>query len=356
MEPIVIARAPLSITLGEYELGSLDRSRRCRQLVIRAAINYYAYTIVSSGPGDGVHIIWAGYPSLPGQLQKEGVVSKGEFALPEAISRQFNMRDGLMVFLAPQVPWGGGLGLSGSLAVSMIKALAFCSGVDLDPEEVAELACQITSELLELPAATADPYAAAYGGLNSIEFGSKRVSVEPLHLSTVTQQLLEKSLMLFRANGRHPSTPPSSARKLRAPIRETPDDYTVQRSNERAERLRTALEQGDLPGLGELLHRSWIDECRRPGRDSDALVDKCYWTAREHGALGGRGETATAQGTLALCCPEENQPGVTEALTALGMHRWPLRLEPGGVEILEAMPRTWSRMASTPSALWSLVS
>lgn len=41
---------------------------------------------------------------------------------------------------------GIGLGLAGSLAVSMIKALAFSCGLDLGPREVAELACSVGAE------------------------------------------------------------------------------------------------------------------------------------------------------------------------------------------------------------------
>ena len=62
-------------------------------------------------------------------------------SLPKAIVCHSNVRDGLTVFLASQLPPGSGLGLSGSVAVSMIKALAFCCGLDLGPNEVAELAC-----------------------------------------------------------------------------------------------------------------------------------------------------------------------------------------------------------------------
>lgn len=369
MEPVVIARAPLSISLGEHELGQSARPGPSRRSVLRAAIGYYAYTIVTAGTGEGVQIIRAGCPGPPCRHQEAGFVSEEELAIPEAISRQFNVRDGLTVFLAPQVPLGGGLGLSGSLAVSMIKALAFCSGIDLEPGEVAELASGIASELVKTSAARADPYAASYGGLTSIELGGKRPTVEPVHISPMTRRRLEQSLMLFRSNGHAPGVLSSTERlgsspgwvvaDGRNPYREDgvqPHPENALHTNEASVRIRDALEQGDLPAFGRMLHHLWSAEPRGSDGGRNGWIDRCYQVARERGALGGRGEMGAGYGSLALFCQEEDQPGVTEALAELGMVRWPLRLESAGVEILEAVPRTWSKLMSSTSLLWSLAS
>jgi D-glycero-alpha-D-manno-heptose-7-phosphate kinase len=74
---------------------------------------------------------------------------------------------------------------------------------------------------------------------------------------------------------------------------------------------------------------------------TNSFLDQCYQTAREHGAQGGKVTGAGGGGFLMLCCPEERQESVTEALTALGLQRRPFTLDDEGVQVMEAVP--WSR-------------
>ncbi|MHB1319186.1 MAG: GHMP family kinase ATP-binding protein, partial [Anaerolineae bacterium] len=130
MEPIVIARAPGHISFGwGSSLPGADASPDER-LTISAAINYYAYTIVSPSQDNDVRITVAGSQTLPWYIPEDFPWGT-ELALPKAILRLFGTRGGLNIFLSTQAPLGIGLGLSGSLAVSMIKALAFTCGLDL---------------------------------------------------------------------------------------------------------------------------------------------------------------------------------------------------------------------------------
>jgi D-glycero-alpha-D-manno-heptose-7-phosphate kinase len=275
--------------------------------------------------------------------------------LPEAISQKFNVRNGLKIFLAPQVPLGEGLGLTGSLAVSMIKALALCAGIDLEPQEVAEFACQVADSARTASPLKADPFASAYGGLNAIETKASQPIVKSIHLASDTREALEKSLMLFRIDSIDPSSVSSPARRRLSPYKAQLDYESDGHGSNGGEEVPdvdvvAALQHGDLVAFGHSLHRSWLeDPCGRIDR-GHVLLDY-YRIAREVGALGGRGEVASGHGFLVLCCREEDQGRVTDALVALGMKRWPLRLASEGVEVLEAIPRAWSKLTSTTSLL-----
>lgn len=353
MEPIVITRAPLSITLGDQEVYKRDRRTPCRQ-IIRAAINYYAYTIITHGPDDGVHIIWAGLPASRCQQCGETLGSEMELALPEAISKRFNIRDGLTIFLAPQAPLSGGLGLAGSLAVSMIKALAFCSGLDLEPGEAADLACQIETGLLKTSAINGDPYAAAYGGVSNTTFCSRSTTVDVLHLSEETLRVLERSLMLYHMDGSLSSISSPLSERIKHQVWETTPAYTGPRSKPWIVDIRAALEKGNLTTFGQMLHHAWQDTYQKSDNGSYDLLTQCYGIARASGALGGRGEVGVGHSFLTLYCLEEDQPGVAAALAAMAMQRWPIKLVSEGVEILEVMPRTWSKIMKTTSLIPSM--
>jgi len=358
MEPVVIARAPLSISLGEAGTCQPEQSDGPLKLVIRAAISYYTYTIVAGGVGEGVQIIWAGCPAVRSCNRATDAAIAGDLALPEAVARQFNVPDGLKIFLVPQMPAGGGLGFSGSVAVSMIKALAYWSGIDLGPGDVAALACSAAAELLERPSVRVDLYAAAYGGLTLTEIRGRHATCESLSLTPPARRLLEKSLMLFRpgeegkpvpSSAAWPPGPPSEGQSGEARGAQPEGEL---RADEVALRLRSALEQGDISAFGGLLHRLWVAERCASGGEPGGFVDRCYRSARECGALGGRCGLAGDDGTLVLSCHQTHQPDVTSALRALGLVRWPLRLAPAGAEILEAVPRAPSYVMSSPSLLW----
>jgi D-glycero-alpha-D-manno-heptose-7-phosphate kinase len=148
---VLIARAPVRISFGG---GGTDLSAYYRKhggLVVSTTISTYVYTILTPGGPHGVQIISADYRALSQRPTCEDLIWNGDLRLPKAITYYFNLCDGVTIFLASQVPPGTGLGSSGSVAVSMIKALAFWCGLDLGPEQVAELACYIEIEKMAMP-------------------------------------------------------------------------------------------------------------------------------------------------------------------------------------------------------------
>lgn len=105
-----------------------------------------------------------------------------------------------------------------------------------------------------------------------------------------------------------------------------------------------ALEKGDLPLFGELLHRSWREKRQLVGGITNPFIDECYQTARDNGAEGGKISGAGGGGFLLLYCAKEYQENVTEALEGLGLRRWPLALDRQGVQLMQATP--WQRLSS----------
>ena len=196
MEPIVIARAPGHISFGCADDVSLASSGDLDQFMISAAVNHHAYTIVTPSRDRNVRIACAEHNAFSDDDPMWGT----ELALPRAIARFLGIRGGLSVLLCTQAPLRSGLGLSGSLTVSMIKALAFSCGLDLEAGEVAELAVSAMADTLGLASDRQRLHAAASGGLNVIHRTRSQVRVDPLCLSTECRQSLEKQLMLFEAN------------------------------------------------------------------------------------------------------------------------------------------------------------
>ncbi len=324
---VMIARSPLHITLGGRGTDLPAYYKRHGGLVVSTTISYHVYTILTTGSPNGVQIISADYRPFHQQSGGEDLIWNGDLRLPKAIARYFNVHDELTIFLASQIPPGTGLGLSGSLAVSMIKALAFWCGLDLGPADVAELACQIETEALEKPVGKQDPYTAAFGGLNCLRFSRAGVTVEPLQIKT--QNTLERDLMLFFTGASRRSAT-ISQQEIRTMTRK------LDAIKELALEIRAALVEGDLEAFGDLLHRSWVQEQQLTDGITNLFIDQCYQTAREKGALGGKLTGAGEGGFLMLYCPEERQGNVIQALTDMGLRHLPFRLYNDGVKVMQA--------------------
>jgi D-glycero-alpha-D-manno-heptose-7-phosphate kinase len=309
-------------------------------LVVSATIGYYVYVILSPGSGDEVHII-AADPRLCQRSTRDDLSWDNDLSVPKAITDHFNLCDGLTVFLAAQVPSGTGLGSPGCVAVSMVKALAFWCGLDLAPRQVAEMACHIELEKMAMPIGKQDQYAAAFGGLDCIKFSRGNVSVDALRVSPETRGALESRLMLFFA-GTSQRSSSVLQRQTRAGEQKGQGTLrTLEAIKELGAEICAVLEQGDLEAFGTLLHQSWLEQCKLTDGVIGPFLDQCYQTARQYGALGGRVTGPGGGGFLVLYCPEDRQPAVTQALTALGLQRWPLALDDQGVQVMEGVP--WAR-------------
>src|SRR6266436_3041013 len=96
------------------------------------------------------------------------------------------------------IPGGTGLGSSSSFSVALINALYAHRRIFAPKETLASEACALEIERLAEPIGKQDQYAAAYGGVNLIEFERHGgVTVQPLLLPTATLAELEANLMLF---------------------------------------------------------------------------------------------------------------------------------------------------------------
>jgi D-glycero-alpha-D-manno-heptose-7-phosphate kinase len=345
---ILIARAPVRISFGGGGTDLPAFYERHGGLVVSTAIRSYVYTILTPDKSNGVQIISADYRALCQRPTCEDLIWNGDLRLPKAITYYFNLRDGVTIFLASQVPPGTGLGSSGSVAVSMIKALALWCGLDLGPAEVAELACYIEIEKLGMPVGKQDQYAAAFGGLNCITFSRTDVTVEPLQVPPGTVEAMDRNLMLFfTGTSRQSST--ILHRQKSASVQGDPE--TIRRLKTIKElglEIRLALEGGDLEAFARLLHRSWLEKRQLTEGITNPFLDQCYEVARQEGALGGKVTGAGGGGFLMLYCPEELQEGVTEALTALGLQRRPFAIDQEGVQVVQVTP--WARPQSMPHA------
>ncbi len=332
---MLITRAPVRISFGGGGTDLEAYYARYGGMVVSAAIDKYFYTIISNGKrGDGIQIISSDYRAFYRQDPEQPVFWEGNLQLPRAILHHFGLQRSCNVFLASEVPPGTGLGSSGSVAVTLVQAMATLCDRPLSKQDVAETAAHIEINKLGMPVGKQDQYAAAFGGLNVIRFEREGVTVEPLKIAESTLYEFEHSLLLFFTGSTRDS---SEILKQQKHSSEQDEDTVIEALHtikSLAHATREALERGELDQFGDLLHRAWENKKKLASNISNARIDHCYEVARKHGALGGKITGAGGGGFLMLYCPPGHQRAVTTALASEGLVRMDFQFDFRGVTVL----------------------
>ena len=330
---MLIARAPVRISFAGGGTDFEGYYARYGGMVVSAAIDKYFYVFLTVNRGQNIQIMSADYRTFHQQEASQEMLWDGDLALPRAVLSHFNVRQGLSMFLASQVPPGTGLGSSSTVTVAIIKAVSSLLGLGLSKQKIAELACFVEIDKLGMPIGKQDQFAAAFGGANTFTFTADGVVAEPLSLKSETRERLERELLLFytgasREGGKVLAEQNSAIRASHAPVLNS-----LHAIKAMATEAKRCLEAGDLPALGELLHASWEQKKRLASGISNPRIDEYYDTARACGAVGGKITGAGGGGFLMLYCGRHG-PRVTEALERLGVKRMDFSVDFDGAKIL----------------------
>ena len=238
---------------------------------------------------------------------------------------------GLEIVSVADIPGGTGLGSSSSFSVALINALYAHRRIFVPKERLASEACMLEIEKLGEPIGKQDQYAAAYGGVNLIEFERHGgVTVQPLLLPTATQSELEGNLMLFYTGTQRDARDVLSKQSVALESDESVASR-MQQMVELAYDMRDILLAGDLDAFGRALHRGWEIKRTISKQISTSALDDLYARALDAGALGGKIAGAGGGGFLLLYCPKAKQARVEEQLGRC--QRLEFRFDWGGARI-----------------------
>ena len=246
--------------------------------------------------------------------------------------RNVGVKGGVEISSSADVPSGTGLGSSSSFTVGLLHALAAYQSRYPAQEYLASEASRIEIDILREPIGRQDQYAAAYGGLNLIEFGANgEVRVEPLSISRETVDMLEQRILMFYF---------VDQRATRSILADQSDRVATSADTFKATGemvslvydVRDALYVGDMKRFGELLHRNWELKRGLSKYISNVQIDQAYDAARSAGALGGKLLGAGGGGFLLVFAEPNDHAKIREALS--GMDELPIRLARAGSQII----------------------
>ena len=225
----------------------------------------------------------------------------------------------LLVSSSIDAPAGSGLGSSSALVVALIEAFATALHLPLGPYDVARLAFQIERIELRLAGGRQDQYAAAFGGLNYIEFlDAERVIVNPLRVRRDYLNEFESALVVcFTGQSR------KSEMIIREQVKglEDMNPETIENMHQLksdALLMKQALLQGDVREIAHILGRSWQAKKRTASSIATPAVDKLFELGLENGAMAGKVSGAGGGGFLMFCTDPENRVRLISSLNAAG--------------------------------------
>jgi D-glycero-alpha-D-manno-heptose-7-phosphate kinase len=93
-----------------------------------------------------------------------------------------------------------------------------------------------------------------------------------------------------------------------------------------------ALEKGDTPAFGELMHEHWEHKKRRSSGMSNPQIDEWYELGRKHGAIGGKLVGAGGGGFLLFY--SEDHRRLRQAMARAGLEEVRFRFDFEGTKVL----------------------
>lgn len=255
-------------------------------------------------------------------------------AIREAM-RMLDMHDIRLTYEA-DLPARTGLGTSSSFAVGMLNAFYALKGKYADKKRLSDEAIYLERVLCKESGGWQDQIAAAYGGLNRINFHGDSYEVRPIIISPERKRQLNKNLMLFFTGfTRFSSEIQQSSKSMEEKTAQLLDMYAIVDEAEKVLEDKYA----DLDDFGRLLDKSWRLKKQTGNKVSTGSIDELYEKALAAGALGGKLLGAGGGGFLLFYVPEDKQTAVMKVMDKL-MHV-PFEFENGGTRVIHYTPEIY---------------
>lgn len=325
---MILARAPLRVTLGGGGTDLPSYYSRHGGFVLSAAIDKYIYVHVNRPPADDlIRVKYSRYEEV-------SAVEDIQHDLVRPTLKLLEIKDNIEIASMADVPAGTGLGSSASYLVALLTALRGLKRQPLPPGEMAELAYHVEHDLAGHPVGKQDHYLASFGGITNLRIGRDgQVDVTPLEIRPEVLDELNAGLMLFFTGVTRRADDILVTQAADTDRDESVTIESLHRTKEIGLEIKSALEAGDVTGFGELMHAHWENKKRRSDAISDGRVDRCYDAARGAGALGGKLVGAGGGGFLMMYCPRDRAGAVREAMAAAGLKEMRFEFEFEGAKV-----------------------
>ncbi|MEA2339371.1 MAG: D-glycero-alpha-D-manno-heptose-7-phosphate kinase [Thermoanaerobaculia bacterium] len=324
---MIITRSPLRITLGGGGTDLPSYYEKFGGFLVAAAIDKYIYVTITRPFAPGIYLKYSDIEHV------QNVDEVRHRIIREALRLQNLRTPQIEITTLADIPAGTGLGSSGSFTTALVKALYAHRRRLLHSSEVARLACEIEIDMLKEPIGKQDQYIAAYGGITCFEFHEDgSVKARPLAISMDTLWDLEDNLLLFFTGFSRSAGSILKEQKEKSQELDETMLANLHYVKDLGLRSMRALEAGDCPLFGELMHEHWEHKKRRSQQMSNPHIDEWYELGRKNGAIGGKLVGAGGGGFLLFYT--EDRKKLRQAMARAGLEEVRFRYDFEGTKVL----------------------
>ena len=235
------------------------------------------------------------------------------------------------------LPARSGLGTSSTFAVGMLNAFYALKGKYADKRKLADAAIYLERELCQEAGGWQDQIAAAYGGLNRINFSGNDYEGRPLIIAPERQKQLNDNLLMYFTGFTRFSSEMQIVNDVAA-VEKKQQLRQMLALVDDAEKILTSKE-ADLDDFGRLLDLTWKLKRQTGSKISTSSIDELYQRAINAGALGGKLLGAGGGGFLVFYVQPEKRGAVKSSMS--GLMRVPFEFENDGTRVIHYTPESY---------------
>lgn len=307
---MIITKTPLRISFAG---GGSDLPSFCKikaGACVNATIDKYVYVLVKKR-FDNMYYLKYSENEIADSIDD----IKHDF-IREAL-KCLNIDYGVEIINWADIPTiGTGLGSSSSFLVGLLNALHVLEGEILPLEKLAAEACHIEIDMCKKSIGFQDQFAAAFGGLNFMQFYGEphRTTVEKIQFEDYELRELSKHLMLFYTGLERDSSDILFKQALDMKV----DRAAFTRMETNTSIAKQLMEDinDDAYGylsFGRSIKKNW--ELKRLYTDiSNEFIDEVHSLVMDRGAVGGKITGAGSGGFFMFFVPIDRQAAVFEAV------------------------------------------
>ena len=330
---MIITKTPFRMSFFGGGTDMEDFFKKYTGAVISTTFDKYAYVTVRHLPR------FFDYSTDLTYSKSERVTDISDIQHP-AIRNAMQMLDmhELRMTYDADLPARSGLGTSSSFAVGMLNAFYALKGKYADKKKLADEAIYLERELCQEAGGWQDQIAAAFGGLNRINFNKDgSYDVLPVIISPERKKLLDDNLLMFF----------TGFTRFSSEVQKANSETSEEKTQRYLEMLRLVDEaedvlvnkKRDLDDFGRLLDKTWRLKKGTGKAVSTEGIDAYYEKGIKAGALGGKLLGAGGGGFLLLYVQPEKQKAVKEVMKDLLYV--PFKFEEGGTRVIHYSPEDY---------------
>jgi len=224
-------------------------------------------------------------------------------------------KSGLEISTNCQAPQGSGIGGSSALNIALHGALNKFVGAKYNKQEMIEIARNIETQVIRVPAGCQDYFPAMYGGVRSVNPGFNGIDTETLPVKP--RELTRHVILCYTGKPRN-----SGINNWEVTKKALDGDKKVIRHlstiRDCAVAMNQLLKRGNISGMASIFNKEWKARKQLAPTISTPQMEKLIQSALKKGALAAKVCGAGGGGCVAFIVPPKKKQSITDELNSRG--------------------------------------